>query len=121
MLTCHPDRIGFLFAAAQVQNILLSIMCGSACVILLLGVMTRFVMEAQQARLMWCVTRGRVCIYIMRLPEPQLARLLPGGCCSECSDLGSSWRYSVVVQSPKQNCDCTTRLQRFEEGCCMQC
>mgnify|MGYP001807567796 CR=1 FL=1 len=39
----------------------------------------------------------------MRLPEPQLARLLPGGCCSECSDLGSSWRYSVVVQSPKQN------------------
>jgi hypothetical protein len=52
--------MGFLFAAMQVQNILLSIMCGSAFVILLLGVMTRFVMEAQQARLMWCVTRGRV-------------------------------------------------------------
>lgn len=37
----------------QVQNLLLSIMCGSSVIILLLGVMTRFVMSAQQARLIW--------------------------------------------------------------------
>lgn len=40
---------------AQVQNLLLAIMCGSSVIILLLEVMTRFVMAAQQARLMWCV------------------------------------------------------------------
>jgi hypothetical protein len=39
----------------QVQDLLLGIMCSSSVIILLLGVMTRFVMEAQQARLMWCV------------------------------------------------------------------
>jgi hypothetical protein len=30
-------------------------MCSSSAVILLLGVMTRFVMTAQQGKLMWCV------------------------------------------------------------------
>jgi len=39
----------------QTQNILLAILCSSSMVILLLGVMTRFVMAAQQGRLMWCV------------------------------------------------------------------
>jgi hypothetical protein len=43
----------------QVQNLLLAIMCGSSVIILLLGVMTRFVMAAQQARLMWCVLLQR--------------------------------------------------------------
>lgn len=48
----------YCLCAVQVQNMLLSILCGSSVIILLLGVMTRFVMEAQQARLMWCVAQA---------------------------------------------------------------
>lgn len=47
--------VSLALTLSQIQNILLAILCGSSMVILLLGVMTRFVMAAQQGRLMWCV------------------------------------------------------------------
>jgi hypothetical protein len=43
----------------QVQDLLLAILCSTSIIVLLLGVLTRFVLAAAQARLMWgaCVRR----------------------------------------------------------------
>jgi hypothetical protein len=39
---------------AQVQDLLMLIMCAGSLVVLLLAVMTRFVCSAAQGKLLWC-------------------------------------------------------------------
>lgn len=79
---CHK----MLNPRQQVQSIPLSIMCGSSAIILLLGVMTRFVMAGQQARLMWYFARARGVWQLMR----------PCGCvCDSVCDTAAQLRLTV--------------------------
>lgn len=61
-VTCHS------LSSPRTQNLLVGVLCSSSCVVLLLGVLTRFVLPAADARTLWGVLCNIVTIAYYAAP-----------------------------------------------------